>query len=327
MKRPLLLVLVLVLLLDHVRAATITETFTANPLAHGWRVFGDTNLFVWNPTDANLRVTWDSSQPNSYFYIPLDTILNRQDDFSMAFDLQLLDVEAGINPAKPFAFELAAGFLNLLNATQTNFFRGNGGASPNLVEFDFFPDTGFGPTIWPSVWSTNSALNFNGSWDYTILDLPVGPVLRITMSYAASNQTLVTTITTNGVSIGHINSVTNNPRFTDFRAGAFALESYSDAGQNPQDAGSLLAHGIVDNIFITLPSPPLQTIVGQFVSNVWRISFISRTNWVYTLERTTNFQAWAAVSAPLNGNGSSLALQETNSASGLSFYRVRAERP
>src|SRR5207245_9060872 len=113
-----------------------------NPVGHGWRVFGDTNPFVWNAANQNLNVSWDSSQPNSYFYIPLGTIVNRHDDFSVAFDLELLDIAAGVNPAKPFTFELAAGFLNLVNATQTNFFRANGGASPNRAEFDFFLVTG-----------------------------------------------------------------------------------------------------------------------------------------------------------------------------------------
>src|SRR6266436_4438468 len=77
------------------RAAMITEDFTKDPVAHGWRIFGDTNLFVWNTTNHNLNVTWDSSRPNSYFYFPLGTILNRYDDFSLALDLQLTDVAAG----------------------------------------------------------------------------------------------------------------------------------------------------------------------------------------------------------------------------------------
>jgi hypothetical protein len=307
--------------------STITETFASNPLTHGWRIFGQTNLFVWNSANQNLSVTWDSSQPNSYFYIPLGTILNRQDDFSMALDLQLSDIAGGVNPAKPFTFELAMGFLNSVNATETNFFRGNGSASPNLVEFDFFPDTGYGPTIWPALWSTNSVLNFNGAWDYTILDLPVGVWMHITMTYTASNQTLSTRITTNGVPIGAIGSVTNNPRFTDFRAGAFAIESYSDAAQNPQDSGSLLAHGIVDNLVITIPPPPIQMMAGKFVSNAWQVSFLNRTNWVYTLERSTNLQPWAVASATISGNGTNLTLYDSNAVPAKAFYRVRAERP
>jgi len=82
------------------RAATIGENFATNPLLRGWRVFGNTNLFRWNAAGQNVGVTWDSSHTNSYFYMPLGTILNRQDDFSVAFDLQLIDVAAGVNPEK-----------------------------------------------------------------------------------------------------------------------------------------------------------------------------------------------------------------------------------
>src|ERR1019366_3157399 len=92
-------------------AATITENFSTNPLQHGWQIFGDTNLFQWDSVNQNLAVTWDSSQPNSYFYHPLGTILTRNDDFSVAFDLQLNDAEAS-----GYGFELAVGFLNLAEA-------------------------------------------------------------------------------------------------------------------------------------------------------------------------------------------------------------------
>src|SRR5260370_18851825 len=123
-------------------AATITECFTTNPLTRGWRVFGSTNLFAWDATNQNLKVTWDSSQTNSYFYVPLGTILDRYDDFSLSLDLKLFDVAAGVATNKPSTFQLALGFLNLVDRTKTNVFRRNGHASPNLAEFDFFPQAG-----------------------------------------------------------------------------------------------------------------------------------------------------------------------------------------
>ncbi len=308
------------------RAATVTENFATNPLGRGWRIFGDTNLFLWNAADQNLSVAWDSSRPNSYFYLPLGTILNRQDDFSLALDLKLTDIAGGVDPNKPSTFELALGLINLLDATRTNFFRGNPSGSPNLVELDFFPDTGFGPTIWPSIWSTNSSPNYNGSWDYTLMDLPIGLVMRITLSYTASNQTLTTSITTNGVSIGPINAVTNSPTFSDFRVGAFAVASYSDAGQDPQYGGSLLAHGVLDNVGITVPLP-VENLAGGFMGDHWQVQFLSRTNWLYTLERTSDFHSWTPASAVTGGNGTNLVLPDTNALAAGAFYRVRAERP
>ena len=188
-------------------AATFQEDFAADPLAHGWRVFGNTNLFHWNPANQNLEVTWDSSQTNSYFQLPLGTILTRNDDFSFALDLRLDDITAGVKPAKPSSFELAFGLQNTVDAEKTNSYRGNGKKSPNLAEFDFFPDTGYGPTVWPAIWSTNSSLSYNGPTDYTILDLPVGVVMRITLAYSASSQTVTTTILANGVPVGAVNPV------------------------------------------------------------------------------------------------------------------------
>jgi hypothetical protein len=114
--------------------------------------------------------------------------------------------------------------------------------------------------------------------------------------------------------------------FTDFRVGAFALASYSDAGQDPQYGGSLLAHGSVDNVELTLPPVPVQNLVGGFVSNRWQVTFTSRTQWLYKLERSTNLIDWAVVSAAGIGNGSSLTLSETNGAVGNAFYRVNASR-
>ena len=308
-------------------AATITEDFATDPALRGWRIFGDTNLFNWNATNQNLNVTWDSSRTNSYFFLPLGTILNRQDDFSFALDLKLSDIAAGVDPSRPSTFPLAFGFLNLVDATRTNFFRGNGTRSPNLVEFAFFPDTGFAPTVWPSAWSTNSSLNYNGSGDYTILDLPVDALMRVAMIYTSSDQILRTSIATNGVSIGMVLDVKLSPSFTDFRVGAFALESYSEAGQNPLYVGSILAHGAADNIVITVPPPPVQNLTGKFMDSQWQVTFISRANWVYTLQRTAGFQFWEDVSPKLSGNGAGLVLVDANPGPESAFYRVRAERP
>jgi hypothetical protein len=308
-------------------AATLNEDFTTDPAGRGWRIFGDASLFAWSSGNANLAVTWDSSRTNSYFYLPLGTILNRRDDFGFALDLRLADVRAGIDPNKDSTFQLALGFLNLDNATRTNFFRGNSSLSPNLVEFDFFPDTGFGPTVWPSAWSTNSSLSYNGAEDYTIIDLPVGPVMRIVFNYSASNQTLTTSITTNGLSIGAIHNTKLSPAFTDFRVGCFAIESYSDAGQHPLFGGSLLAHGTVDNVALILPPAPVDNLSGRFLGNQWQLTFTSRTNWLYALERSSALQAWTPTGATAPGNGGILTLVDTNPPVTAAFYRVRGERP
>src|SRR2546423_13545969 len=85
-------------------AATLQEDFSNNPAAHGWKKSGDPALFQWNTTDQNLGITWDSSRSNSYYYLPLGTVLAREDDFRLAFDLRLNDFTAGGDPQKPNPF-------------------------------------------------------------------------------------------------------------------------------------------------------------------------------------------------------------------------------
>src|SRR5882724_2650737 len=90
-------------------AATITEDFSTDPAAHGWQIFGATNLFHWNSSSQNLEVTWDSSQTNSYFHHSLGTILTRADDFQISFDLTLNDIQAGLTTNQPDALQVALG--------------------------------------------------------------------------------------------------------------------------------------------------------------------------------------------------------------------------
>src|SRR5512137_2683506 len=102
---------------------TYTEPFEADPLGHGWRAFGDTNLFLWKASAGSLEVTWDSSRPNSYLQLPLGTVLSKSDDFSFALDLLLTDAVSGPNPLKPSVFPLAFGFQNAGDAERPNFGR------------------------------------------------------------------------------------------------------------------------------------------------------------------------------------------------------------
>jgi hypothetical protein len=150
---------------------------------------------------------------------------------------------------------------------------------------------------------------------------------HVTMSYTASNQTLVTAMTQNGMAFGRIQDVTLDTNFTDFRADHFALSSYSDAGQDPQFAGSILAHGTVDNVVIMVPKPAVDGLAGAISSETWQVEFLARTNWLYTLQRTENFQSWTAVSPATAGMNQRLTLADTNAIAAKAYYRVRAQRP
>ena len=308
-------------------ATVIAEDFSLDPIQDGWVTFGDTNLFRWNATNQNLEVTWDSSRLNSYFYHPLGTIVSRLDDFSLAFDLRMNDIGPGTDTNKASTFPIAVGFLNPEEATQTNFLRGTAINSPDLAEFAYFWNSGFGATSWPTFVDTNSTFNYNSSSDYAIFALTPKDAYHVVMSYTASNQTVLATITNFEQTAGARIVQALNTNFTDFRLSAISISSYSDAGQDPQYAGSVLAHGVLDNLVAIVPTPPVQTVAGVFTNGLWHLQFVGRTNWLYTLERTSDFKSWTDVSLPAPGITGLQQLVDTNGPAPGAFYRVRANRP
>ncbi|HZR16742.1 MAG TPA: hypothetical protein VFE51_05390 [Verrucomicrobiae bacterium] len=304
----------------------IAEDFAFDPAQNGWRIAGDPNLFHWDSTNQDLKVTWDSSRPNSYFYHPLGTILSREDDFTLAFDLRLGDIGPGLDTNKTSTFAIGIGFLNLEQATGTNFIRGTGDSSPDLAEFSYFWDSGFGATCWPTFVDTNSTFNYNAASDYAVFTLASGDSYHVVMSFTASNQTAVALVTnfehTTWVRISQL----LNTNFADFRLGAVSISSYSDAGQDPQYAGSVLAHGIVDNLVITVPAPPVQYLVELMTNGTHQVQFVGRANWLYTLERTSDLKTWTAASSPIAGANASMFLADTNLPPTSAIYRVQAHR-
>jgi hypothetical protein len=305
-------------------AAAFQEDFASDPAVRNWRVFGDTSLFHWNGDSQTLEVTWDSSKSNSFFHRPLGTILWKEDDFSLGFDLRLSDIAVGVNSNKTATFEFAIGFLEIATATKTNFLRGTGidaATGPrNLVEFAYFPDSGFGATISPTMVSSNNqfAVGFNFPFELSPNDL-----FRVVMRYTGSNQTLATAMTRNGEAFGPIQDVKLGAAFTDFRVDALSISSYSDAGAD----GSLLAHGVVDNLSFTVPDPPIGDLNGAWTSGQRKVEFAGRAGWVYALERTENFQSWNEVASVITAMNGTVTLTDANPPAAKAFYRVRAERP
>jgi len=303
-------------------AATIGEDFSSDPLQNGWKIFGDTNLFRWDSTNQILDVTWDSSQTNSYFYHSLGTIVAKSDGFSLAFDLELSDIVIGVNSNKTDTFELVVGLINLLNATSTNLERGVGintsHGARNVCEFDYFPDSGYGATISPTLISSNNQFATVFAHPFAI---DPGALFHVAMSYSASDQTLQTSVTRNSQPIVMTN-VALGLNFSDFRLDQVAVCSYSDAGAD----GSLLAHGTVDNFLVTVPSPPVQNVVGGFTNAFWQTQFIGRTNWFYTLQRSADLQSWTNVSST-SGNATNLVLQDAAPPAEKAFYRISAQKP
>jgi hypothetical protein len=315
-------------------AAVFQETFATDPFSRGWRMFGDVSLFHWNPANQNLDVAWDSSRTNSFFCLPLGTIVTKADDFSFGFDVRLSDIRLGVTPGKTNEFQIAIGLLNHSSATNANAFRGAGQSAGygvrNLVEFDYFPDAGFGETFATTVVSTNNRIYPAHNFP---LRMTTGDTFRITFAYTASNQLLRTSASKNGApfglppanTLGDLSLAGRN----DFRVDSFAIISYSDAIQTgpPAFHGSVLAHGIVDNVQAIVPVPPVVDLRLSFANSAWQAQFISVMDWTYTLERSADLLSWNSVSTATSGTGAMLTLRDINPSARKAFYRVRAERP
>lgn len=308
-------------------ATTITEDFSTAPSARGWEIHNNTSLFVWNSANQNLEVTWDSSRTNSYFRLPIAPITS-ENDFGIELDLHLHEMAIGTTPGRPSTFQIAFGFQNRASADATDFIRGTGANSPNLAEFNFMPDSGFGPTVWPAMFPTNGLMNYSGTSDFGLFEIPIGTPMRVVLNYTATNHTLSLQILTNGITVGEIVRAPLVETNMGFRLDAFSISSYSDEGQFPGEyQGSILARGTIDNIQITLPSSPIHQSSGSLVEGKWHHHVTGEPGWLYVLEASADFATWSEVSTAVEGTGSSTTLAPTNAETSMHrFFRVKATR-
>lgn len=310
------------------RAAAIAETFAGAPTQRGWRTFGDASLFHWNATNENLEVTWDSSRTNSLFYRSLGNVLTKEDDFSFGFDLRLDDIAIGVDPARQYTFQIAIGLCRFTHITNANFFRGAGREPTfgprNLVEFNYFPGfLEFAPTIAQVVVSTNRQWFYNHE---NLQEIPPGDLFHVTMEFV--QKKLTTTVKRNGELYGPPQIIDLQSANTDFRVDTLAVISYSDAYQSPpQFSGSILAHGVIDNVNLVVPNPPLIALRGANAGNSFRANFAASTNWLYRLERTRNFQEWSLVAEGSALTDGPFYLEDAGLFPGQALYRVLANRP
>jgi hypothetical protein len=301
------------------RGAMFSDDFSRPPEANGWEYFGDAALFRWDSAEESVAVTWDSSRVNSYLWRPLPMTLTRRDSFAFSFELRLDEVEVGVNPERPYTFEIAVGLLNRADAASPEFRRGTGRESPNLVELDYFADSGFGATISPTILSRERQLI--SSFNFP-LELTPGAWFQATLTFDPDNQALSTTMTRAGERFGPIKDVKLGAAFTEFHVDAFAIMSYSDAGAD----GSIRARGRVDNVSVTTPGVPIERVEIVRAGGNWSIRFRGEAGWSYALEISADLRSWIAeppVAAEASGE---MELIAPGSLDGGRFFRVRAVR-
>jgi hypothetical protein len=301
---------------------TVNEDFAGDPAGRGWRTFGEAALFRWDAEVGRLAVTWDSSKSNSYFHLPLGRTLRKADEFELSFAVRLDAVQLGTTPGKPYTFEIAVGLLNFATATRPDFLRGTGFNSPNLLEWDYFPDSGFGATVAATLISEQHqwASSFNSP-----VPLETGVEYRFRLVFTPEDRRLRATMQA-GESLTPLQDVRLTESFDDFSLDTLAVMSYSDAGQDPQFAGSIRAEGVVDDLRLVVPPPAIQEFRGAFEQGAWRATFIGRADFDYTLEASDDLRAWTVVAGPVPGTGAVQSVTDPRPPAAHAFYRLRAAR-
>jgi len=299
-------------------AITIREDFASNPSNNGWKVWGNPSLFQWNKELECLDVTWDSSETNSYFYYSLNTELTKKDSFSLEFELQVFEAIAGTSSNKPFTFELSLGLINLNNATNSGFHRGTASSSPNLVEFDYFPDSGYGATVSPTIISDRSRFYPSFAFPFELL---ATSVYQVRLDYESTNMTLRTVITENGKPTQPIDSVKLPSDFSDFMVNAVSINNYSDEGAG----GSIKAFGRVDNIQIHLPSVPSVQLHGQKIREHFQVTFTGQPGAFNQIERSVDLKTWTKVFEILLTTERQISYEAVLENNSPAFYRVKIE--
>jgi hypothetical protein len=249
------------------------------------------------------------------------------------FNLRLDDLMLGIDSTMPLTFPICIGFLNLAEAERPSYLRGSGvdatHGARSLAEFAYFPDSGFGATVSMALVSASNKFAYSHSFP---VELTLGDVFHVKMTFDPSAQVMAMELLRNGQPYGEqpdntIRPLTYPATYGDFALDAFSITTYNDAGQvPPQYAGSILAHGIVDDIVITWPDPPVASIQGAFDQSQWTVQFIGKAGWGYTLQRTTNFVSWDNV-VTSQGIDGAMQLVDPNANSVNAFYRISADRP
>ena len=220
--------------------------------------------------------------------------------------------------------------------------RGAWGGAPDVAEFNYYTDGYYNDAgvIYPAAASTvPSFIPGTDSHHYAPAfvnvfetELPINQTVHVRVAYSGANQTATVTLTADGVPLGQLPPLVlsdpGNSQFvaTDtFRVDTFSISSYSSAGD---DFDSVLAHGTVDNVAVAAQLLPITQLTGELETNgAWQTQFFTHSNWLYTLDRSTDLHTWVPVSITNLGTEDFMVLQDPNPPPPKAFYRVRAQTP
>ncbi len=306
--------------LSDVRPKTIPllwnyESFAMDPLAKGWVSYGDESLFEWDAEAGVLEVTWNSEKPNSFFYRPLGQALTEEDSFAFTFQLTLNEAKAGHLDGQPYTFEVAVGLLNLEAAKDSEFMRATGTDSPSLVEWDYFPDTGFGATISPAVASSKS--EFSAGFTFPA-ELAKGKVYTVRMGYDGSTGVLKSEMLEDGKPWKTIAEVKRKNAHAGFSVDAFSISNYTAKGSE----SSLFATGTIDEVAIAASRSEPRLVDARLDDGEWsaRVFVVDPDDW--QLQRSGDLLNWKSLDAIQKPSQFFLRFTDPDPVGRKQFYRI-----
>ena len=154
-----------------------------------------------------------------------------------------------------------------------------------------------------------------------LLELTPGEWFHVEMSYDGGNRRLTTKTFEQGNLYGAVQIISVPANF-DFRLGSVSISSYSDERAD----GMILAHGLIDNLLVSVPEPPVGEISGSMSNHIWSVEFQSQQGWTYWLERSFDLITWEIDWECGDGDRGKLVLQDESAAGDRGFYRVRSNR-
>ena len=291
------------------------ESFATNPLANGWMLHGDESLFEWDAEAGALDVTWNSEKPNSYFYRPIGQTLTEKDSFAFTFQLTLNEVKAGHLDGQPYTFEVAIGLLNLETAKELGFMRGTGTDSPNLVEWDYFPDTGFGATVSPALASSKS--EFSAGFTFPA-ELTKGKVYTVHMGYDGSTGVLKTEMLEEGKPWKTIAEVKRKNAHAGFLVDTFSISNFTAKGSE----SSLLATGTIDELAIATSRSGPSFVDVHLDEGQWRARafVVAPDDW--QLQRSGDLRDWKSLDAVQKPSQFFMRFTDPEPVGRNQFYRI-----
>ncbi len=302
-------------------AAHFKESFETDPFDRGWRVEGQHELFAWQESTQSLATIWDSSQPNSFYYLPLPRELTEREDFGFSFDLELQEVQVGVSATKPSTFEIALGFFRRADAFAEGYIRGTGRHTPNLVEWNYFPEAvPITPTVTMAITSPQQQFLTDGFVNQ--LELVTGVVYHVNAQYVAGTRTLTMQMTVHGEPFGRPSYVVLPRGFAGFTFDAFGVSSYSDEGQFSPYGGSIYAQGKLDNLELRFePTPPRLEVVSE-ASGSLQLSFNAEPGELYVIESSADLEKWEPVTMIITDRLQAVSWNPNLGSTANQFYRL-----